>query len=409
MRNSLFCIVFLFIGFAGASQSVNWTQLLNNAAEDPIADRYLDASQVDYGDISIIDKLEFRTETDEFDLDRQEYTFRSSFINPAQRRISRQLSNNQGEEYNIKAKERITENYLACYESIIDLYFLSEKQKLQEEILSILSDEKIVLDKEIVTDPAGKVMELYDLEEEINEETFKLNRQALVLQQLKKGLFVDEIEEINWSNFICIPSLMARMQTMQEAIKSHPDLAFEENQLQANEIKLQLEKASQDQLVDFLQLKYNGPRNNLTTAETFSIGAGFIIPTKNKNRERFNRIERDMLENEIELEEIVVLINNDILSIMNKLSILDDERTWLIERIENNDLEEQLLDSTKGLLQNPSDILKIKKKQIERQEELLSVEHEMHKLHLELLETTGAIFNDSSINYLHELQSSIDN
>ncbi len=409
MKKLLQCIPFLLLVHLISAQSLSWTELVSNTEKDAISDKYTEAANTEYPDISIIDKLEFRTETDEFDVGRQEYTFRSSFITPKQRKITRQLSDQLNEEYSIKARERVADNYVELYETVLDLYFLTRQQTIQEELLSLLNDEQIILDKQTILDPAGMTMEIYDLEEEIYEETLKLEQQKLVSRQFKSALNIDQETEINWVDFLSIPTLRARMEVLQENIKYNPELAIEENRLNSNEIKLQLEKSSQDQLLDFLQLKYNGPRKNLTTFETFSLGAGLILPTKNYNRDRINRIDRDILENEIELEEIVALINKDIYAIMNKLSILDNERAWLVERIENNDLEKQLLDAEKGLLQNPADVLKIKKKQLDRQEELLSIEQDMHQLHIELLETTGAIFNDPSINYLHELESSINN
>ena len=134
---------------------------LNETGED-------DSNISDKFDPGWIDEIEFRTETDEFELDRQRYTLR---FTPSSKRINssiRELANAQNSKF-IYLENELQKKYINdSYKNTIAFYELYLEEKLLKQLLTNLKDQNTVYQKLLTTKNSYSVRWL-DVRNEISE------------------------------------------------------------------------------------------------------------------------------------------------------------------------------------------------------------------------------------------------
>ena len=142
MKNLLSICCCLAFCYTGLGQSlISLDDLLKNSIT-PFLDT--DAGTSIRFKPSWMNQIDFRTQTDEFNPDRQQYQFRfmpsSAGVRKAQKKLF-QLS----EEQALEEQSTLHWNYVEeAYESVLSLYELTQKLAIKEELLSVLLDKEQV-------------------------------------------------------------------------------------------------------------------------------------------------------------------------------------------------------------------------------------------------------------------------
>lgn len=285
-----------------------------------------------------VDKYEFRTETRDFDLKKQEYTVRlspsSGKIRNAQKAYYEEMRNAP----DIDGQEIYCDYISALNLDWLSLFILNENKKTLTKLLIVLNDKQATYEKMMGTyefDPEKLIklkIEKSDIEIDLN----KLNLEWDYF--FNKHNLPDQ--EIDFGNFITIENISERLENNTLAlseVKIIDEEIAHKKQLLLKEIDLEL--SEEKRLIDFVQLKYNGPHSD-PLQERVSVGLGFQLSNSSSKKLKIQELQieqeelnvkavRNIQEKQEKLMTLEHKLQSDIQAFFYFQKIIQEERTQL--------------------------------------------------------------------------------
>jgi hypothetical protein len=347
-----------------------------------------------------IEQYEIRTETRDFDLDRQEYTFRISPSTNRKRKAQKALYELMRDAPDFQAQEIYCDLLLTLHFDWLSLYVLNENKSILDTLTVVLNDKQTVYSKMAGTydfDPQKLIKlqtELSDLEiakDEINLE-----------EKFLSAKYEIENKAFDFSDFITIDTALDYIVFEPDSLTSiiDPELSYEKQMLTK---ELALESAEQKQLFDFAQFRYVGPHSDLFK-ERFSIGLGFQIPNSGNRKLKIQelQIEQDELDREAEMEmrikhEKLLDMENDFARDFEAYKRFQNTIKAEKENLQN--LGEEI-SQKEGI--SPVFLLDIEERNLVMQLKSLSKKERLLSDYLEYMHETGKLCQQSFTNYLKQ-------
>ena len=345
-----------------------------------------------------LEELSFRTETDEFDFDRQEYQLRFNFSTRAIRKAQKELYQHYHNTIFNKVEVDQFKQVELAYENWIKLYFINEKNKILSEKESILIDKIKVLEKKALSLDLNH-KELFSSKGALNNLKLDLYKLSLVKAEILdaynlsvSGFTFDDIIKPNQI------TEMIMLQVSQNEAFLNQEYAMK-NDLINKEIRL--EKAEQNKIFDFGNIRYRGPHEDILK-ERISIGAAVSLNRSGSRKLKIAKLElekaelntkknEDSLEAENDLDLLSKKINRNILALDKYVELKTTEQR------ENKKLID-LLNEKSGI--NPILLLDLKQNNIEIELKRLDLLNDIYRDYLEYLFSSEAIYNIPFRNYL---------
>lgn len=361
-------------------------------------------SSPNYGDVNFpwIDRYEFRTETNDFELDKQEYLIRltpsTGKIRNAQKALYRQMVNAP----DIDGQEMYCDHKLALHLDWLSLHINKENQALLDELVIILNDKLSIYEKKVGT------LE-FNPEDLVNLYTEKSDIEiALNKLQLKWDYLLDKYNlqnyVINFGEFISIETisrlLAENMLSINESEMVDQKTEYRKQLLQK---EIELEASEKKRIFDFLQLKYSGP-NSDPFQERVSLGVGFQLSNSGSKKLKMQelKLEQDALNRKAEretekkktkLNTTETKLQNDIKAFSHFQKTIEEERSELKKL--SNSISRKEGTSPLFLLNIEERHLKMKMKSLNKTEDLL-------KEYLKYLQESGVMCQGETVNYLNQ-------
>jgi len=247
-----------------------------------------------------IQKLEFRTESNQLDPERQDYALRLNPANPWEVKRTNQYFKTYQELLQLDRDRLLKESLLARYEVIIgwmyyqEISLLKEEDKLNtEKLLSILEGQRYssYFDAgdyvKLKLDQVEKVIELEEARFEIDNQRRRV-----------EGLFEKaKLKTIHWpaSQIISLQRLEAVVDSLSALQTSGGEVAYREKQMDLANTEWLLEKSNVN--VGFLQTQYQNFRIE-QGRKPWSISMGVTIPVFNPNKGDMTKRKLEMIEAE---------------------------------------------------------------------------------------------------------------
>ena len=407
LRFSIFSLAFL-MSWTVVQAQINSTTVLASAKSDGIflLENQLKTSLEDRPqELPFVDKLEFRTEFNEFDIRRQEYAIRMSHHSIAQREEQKKLYNATLQIADSETKLRLFSALEDRYALLVAAKFAKSFCELSSGLILILEDQKTVVENQLQLGLNDDLSRLIDMEEELQDEALSV----LELEQLKtktnrkiESWLQQPATEIDWSNFISVEKVKAQITAIDESsIAFHPSIIRGEMRTNLSQQEAQLERAQKKSLLNFLQVRYgDNPRDQLK--ERFSIGAGIQIPTKTAATLKIKELEMEALESATEVKRDKLELQSEQTAIKNELEFLFEKWDLMKSQLntyQQNYAPEMLLQ--KGIVK-PSVLLKTKERILKKQFLIQKTELDIYERYIELLATSGKMMETPLKNYLSE-------
>lgn len=342
-----------------------------------------------------IEEFDLRTETDDLDFERQEYTFRFSPNSLKKKRAQEQLLRLIDSAPNFRKAELICEEKITKYKDWLSLFLINEQQEIINKLEPILLDnEKIINRKSAALD--------FDFVDMVRLTERKADLQLAMLDiKTEQEIILSKngMTEANFDfgDFISINKLIERVESIQFQNVENPKDNYEYELLQK---ELELELAEGRQIFDFGQVRYSGPHSDLIE-ERLSFGIGLNIPNSGNRKVKIR---------ELELEQNEILFKNELASTRKSFSasIIKTELIQLItaylERQEIIDQELKKLDQIAALASgkegfDPMILIDIELKKLTRTEEDIKHKEKIYNTYLKYLEETQVACH-SEVQYL---------
>lgn len=344
----------------------------------------------------VVDELNFRTETDQFNLSRQEYALRLMFNGwgaGAAYALEKKWIQNKIQ----TSKQRYGSELLwQRYQDLCDLYFY-EQQVAVDKADSLLTDSiLVVVVKNMMADEEHNLSDAINWENKKAEIAQKLreHRTALALQLKKMNVGEAYFDWSHWAD----PGFM---KINLDAIANQNLSLLDTRDFEADSALItqrwHTSKSNDHKILDFAQLRYS-KRDNLLFQDEFSIGFGLRLPYKGTQKRQSNEYRLDLLkiqqEKRLQAEENANAFAEEqyrfLFLLQQWASIKDEVRVPSLLNQKNPEVEQALE-------------LEKKKREIERWHKRLEVEKKLTLQYLKTLFVSGALESQPTTNFLSTL------
>ncbi len=283
--------------FCFSQPTLDFEQFLakNMSAAADVRSREVDGEKFPW-----FDKWEFRTETNDFDWQRQEYTLRVSPNSPAIRK-AQQLYLEELRQAPVMVENGLRcEDFLELHQDWISLFALEKKVALLRALDSVL-DKKLQI--------ATKMAEAFTLEpDKILDIRAELGELELAIRkmQLERDFLIDKYHlgdyQLDFHDLVSMDSIKLYLQQISvQSLSVEPEMLALMQEQRMLQREMDLEKAERKKVIDFLQLRYNGPHDD-PWKERLSIGLGFQLSNSGSQKLKIQKllIEQSELKREME-------------------------------------------------------------------------------------------------------------
>lgn len=198
----------------------------------------------------LVTRWNFRSDTDEFLLDRQEYEIRADFSSKATRTAQNRLYQGYIQELENERNALARFDVKALYENWLRSYFTKQEQEAYKLMLPYLNDQLLLL-KKVDTDGTFSLYDYLEKQKEVEYLEWEMIRQTKVLDQLSPDL----------SGLVQVDALLRFVESLHLRLNlKYPDYLSDQLDMQRVEDEYNLELAETKQVVDFFRVNYNGPQ-----------------------------------------------------------------------------------------------------------------------------------------------------
>lgn len=406
-----FCLTIGFILVATqifAQKSISSSQLLSAKPMiegNEILQKNLHFLKESKQGLPLINSMEFRTETDEFDLSQQEYLLRLSFNNKKTRKIQNALTNNKINLYDLKSKNIESLKLSDRYELIIELHYLQKEISILNEEKILKEDKKSVYQKKLNNSADMNIDDLLKVNKDLLEIDLKLLQLNLSKKNILKVLIPDfnrsDSLELISSDWISLEKMSKTLRNIEELPYANFDVQLQNNQIHLEKLSLEKQKAKSNQILDFVQLKY-ADKDNLQLQKEISLGVGINIPIKSSSRIKLNEAKLKLFDEQYKQELLQVNLEKRISEYTILFHSLLKQYNFLQKQIKENKLEE-ILENYKNMgSANPINLLQIKSSILDNHKTLQNIEKEACIMYYKILSEKGVLNLSPYINYLSD-------
>ena len=392
----LYTVVFILLLMTGSKAQISFSDYLSSEVENIQASfPAVESSGLSYK-APLVRRWDFRMDTDEFLLERQEYEIRGNLSTRAIRKYQNKLYEGYEEELRLEQIKTRQIDVQVIYDRYLQSYFAQKETTINQAIIPYINDQILMLKK---VDANGE-LSLYDYlekERQLNLIEWDLSKKAKLLESLLPAMNqVISIEGIE--SFVETTNLKLRLQ--------YPDFFSDQLDIERIEDEYNLEVAQANQVLDFFRVNYNGPHTD-PFEERLSVGVA-------TNFRRSEKRELDLIELQLEkkLEEEQM--------VQRQLKFKEDVSEALLQFRTSVELYysfEKLFESLEEQqaiidAQNPvtkRDILKWLDLKIDYQknkEKLVQYEKEVFEAYLDWLNVSGIMDQYYSVDFLSPVLSS---
>jgi len=356
------------------------------------------------GSTPYLDKIEFRTETREFDPMKQKYSLRfypkgwgETKYNRMTAKVTRKANRVEHEAYFNKAL-RIR------YGLILDYLETMALLELQKKLLAVHEDRVSVFRKQSMSDIYFDLNTLIIAEDEyiklrLNHVELK-NKLTGILHKIKLAANNDQGIDFNTQNLISVDKIKGIINTLK------PDPAIDNIYLKDRRLKIEvaetkynLEIAKSREYISLFKVDYDSDDyGDLDKAVSLTIG--FNLPFINPDKEAINRRKVGYMSEKLKYEAEKQENSEKIISLTRSLTRLIDQHAILLNRKTNGNAEISFQRYLKMEGIDPIKLLKIRESILENDVRLAKIYYRILGRYIELLNRCGRLTEGPLRNFI---------
>jgi hypothetical protein len=400
------CFVFNTFVIAQQGDSIDVASILGKAIlgyeSEVLKNSEFILRSMDYG-LPLIEKIEFRTETERMTFGRQELMLRTSFNEPKVRKAllnkRKSFLTLQSIENESVIREKILDQYrylLQCKSRQQDLKIIKEKQTLENTLLKLY--ETILA--------SGYSAELTDYlraRKSIVATEYALEQTTSEMNNIKKELGIaPETKIAGLNEMISVSDAIRIIQILNIDFNNHYLIKEKEAELKYLDSDFRYSTARSSRILDFFQARYT-VREDLLFENRFSLGFGLQLPWRGSAKIDKNDNITKQVNTQSEADFIKINLEKRFKILLREFELKQRQYNDMIA-LENDpairQLRQRILDSDKV---DPVKILKMKESDLEFEKDLSKIEYELLNIYLDILHNTGVLYEKPYKNHLSPL------
>lgn len=408
MKN-LFLLLLPFLPDIIEAQSVVKTSaVLATAQNAPILtgqDRKITFLKAAKYQLPIVENIGFRTETDRFWLERQEYLARANFNGFGEMRQQKAVKQAKLQVEESSKQVLLHDALLERYAYLIAYRQAAKDWAMRRSLLVVYEDKVALLQKMAklsttdfdLNDLVGAEDDLHEVQQRIAQDEGILTEIQAIFQSYVKTEVPFALDTTDW-----IPLSMVRQIALESssAATKHVLIAQREANILQRQTEYNLEKAEGQRILDFVQVRYSGRGVGEPLRNELSLGLGVMIPYKGSTKIALTEIEFKRLEEETKRENLQAQLTERTNLIRQQINSLFTQYDLVNRQLAENQARYALdrLSAMQGV--QPLALLRMKEVLLKRELQVLGIEQEIMQLYLRYLDTSGQLSTLPLRNYL---------
>lgn len=354
-------------------------------------------------DLPFIEKMEFRTETNDFDFRKQEYVFRLSPNSLKNIKTQRQYQETVRYMTEMELEAALGNALKKRYDLLVDYIFLKDVLEIRKKQEVLLND-KVTLLKRSISLPNFNVLDLIESEDKAQKnmrDILDLENSILTIEKtIQRMQGSNEPIEIDEDKLTDIADLKRILSGLSPVVDSkHPELEVYSARLYNQMLEYEWESARTRFSVGYLQAKYGyDPNDNFKNS--FSIGVGFDIPLKSSSRLDLNDLQLQVLESESRFKNLKEELRDESYSAYNRLQNLISKYELVLSQLEEGQAEYALKEYRKIAEASPKALLTMRENTLNLELLAKELQFEIMQSFIKYLDAKGLISQRPFINYL---------
>lgn len=390
------------IGQKDYTASAFLADIANAASVDFLRQKVYQLNTLSY-DLPFIEKMEFRTETNDFDFRKQEYVLR---LSPnSLKNIKTQHAHQETVRYMTKMELEVAyANALKeRYDLLVNYIYLQEVLDIRNK-QNVLSKDKVTLLRRSISLPGFDVLELIDAEDEAQKylrEKLDLENALLTIEKMIQKMQNSEapvfFDKEKLSNIDDLKKIINREGPILEP--QHPELEVYSARMYNQMLEYEWESARSKFSIGYVQAKYGyNPNDNFRNS--FSIGIGFDIPLKSASRLDLNELQFQILESESQFKKRKFQLQDETFTLYQKLQNLILKHDLVAQQLQEGQAEFALQEYQKIAEASPKALLALRENTLNTELLLKELQFEIMHLFIAYLDASGLLCQRPFVNYL---------
>ncbi len=355
-------------------------------------------------DLPYIEKLEVRTETNEFDWKKQEYLVRVSPNSRKNVKTQRQFQETARYMSEMELEAAKSEAIRERYDLIIDDIFLNRILEVKNKQATLLKDKVTLLQRSISLDDFD-VMELIEAEDDAQKnqrEVMDLENAILTTQNtIERNISNHKNIQIQGAKLISIQDVKSLLQDFKTSKNVHPQIEVQSAKVYNRMLEYEWESSKTKFSLGFVQAKYGYDAED-NFQKSFSIGVGFDIPFKRMGRIELNELEINIHESESEFRKMKNQISEGKYFHLQQLENLIRKYELVAQQLENGQAEYALKEYQKIAETPPNALVKLRENTLNIEMLLQELEYKIMQTLVGYLDYSGLLVQRPFRNFLEK-------
>jgi len=404
---SSFCIFFFLIVTCCPAQTIlTATDFLAKAQEDQAVEQqvqFMNYLSTVSPNLPLIEELELRTETNDFDLASQQYLLRLRTNSKKEQQLNRNLHHIRIQLNDAERQLLLSEALAERYDLLTHTYFQKILKQKEVELLQVYEDQLRVLRGEAEFGKAapGKLIEVEEGYFATERDLLKYDHQIAQSKAYGTLLTGSEVDSIDFREglpeVIAIKAIAQRIDT--EPATNHVLFGQKQVRLLRAQQRRVLEEVESNRWFDYVQARYQN-RGDDPFREEFAIGMGVKLPFKGSKKLDIQELEINEREEEKDIDQLKNTIALRIYRSKGQLNQLIQEYELTARQHDQSQAAFTLGQYRQTEGARPADLLSIKEVILRRERKLIRLHYDITLEYLDLLEVSGKITATPRLNYL---------
>lgn len=360
--------------------------------------------------LSPLQKMEFRTESNQLDRNRQDYALRFNPANPWEIKNTNKYFEGYKSSLVLEKQLALKKALDLRYTFVIEYVFFKEIKTIKEQDKKLVEDQLSIMEAQQFSE-YFKAEDYIDLKlnhidriTELEESEYDLYKQLQQLSIYYSGAIVDSL---NWSsqNIISIERVEEVVDSLENLSLTFSSLNYRESKIELANAEYNLEKSNFN--IGFMQAQYQHFRI-AQDRSPWSISMGVTIPITNPNKGDMTKSKMDLIEAEYQLNEAKAEMVTDKSVAANQLKNLIQRYKELILKIET--LQSNSLAGTLNILKdnNPAPLIRFKTNLLKLKTIEAKLKLDIYLSYSSYLSVTDQLQQTPIINFLSNELSRVD-
>ncbi|MCP4348549.1 MAG: hypothetical protein GY795_23955 [Desulfobacterales bacterium] len=351
-----------------------------------------------------IEKIEFRTQTEEFDITKQKYSLRFYPKAMGETECSRKLSGTAIKAAKAEHEAFLNTTLVQRYELILDYLETSSFLRLQKKLLAVCDDRITVLKKLSMSNLSFDINTLITAEDRYTELQLNIaeleNRMVSVIRKIKTAAGSDARIAFDENRIIKV-EIIEKMISSSEYVPVPGNIRLNSQKLKTELAKNQydLEKTKDRDFLSFVGLEYDTDEYD-DLEKSFSFKLAFNLPGISPNRDEITLRKQGWMEEKIKYEDEKRAISEGISALSGYLKQLIRQHNILVNRNKESNAEVSFRKYMEMEGIDPLILLKIKESILKNDVRTNRINYLILRQYIELMNITGRLSEKPLKNYI---------